>query len=724
MDLKKRLLRKPLQTILWQVMIIAMALLVGVGGALGYASNRLTAVLDEHHTTIAAQTYYSTIQTHEWRGMTYESETILVDLTQEDIDTLESLDMVEMVDLRTLTGAYVPELTADVALAKWGDLHAMNWDYVAERYLNASYNQVVVTGTVEESWTITEDIGLQYSDLSVLGMGSEVPFTYGYAILAVDEILVMNDEYDIFETEEWSSYCGKVFVQTQIYNESEEDWFQEGQRYIVSGSYDPSCYGLGTTVPHTPDGVMLPWIEVNRPHPGTTSCVPEDGKLVMYTDIEYDVFSYSEGDVEGLSEVLLSVGESFPVVQELEGSTEDFLAEHPEWQKQIDLLEMAQHTFPVLGTQALETMQYFVTNAATITEGRAFTQEEYDSGAKVCVISETMAQSGGIQVGDSISVSQYRVGESYEEGNWKIPEGNAPEEANEPHVGTEPIPFGFTTENEKFTVVGIYRLERSWEDNAFAFTPNTMFMPQKAQIGDGFGGPSYMETVTTMSSFTNLETGEQWKDETTYEDLRIRGVYGVYMSVKLKNGTMEEFQEAIAQTDLADHQFLTYDQGYDAMKENIQAVIDAANKLFLIAAAGWLLLLLLYILLYQSREKRNLGIMRSVGADPAQARRYLFLSGFAPAILGISIGTVASGTVAKLVQDKLITLTLTQAQSSAHSGGIKLDNTILTQMLGQSEISAVGLAILGIAQIVIIAALLWLHAALLAKQNTRKLLGV
>lgn len=46
------------------------------------------------------------------------------------------------------------------------------------------------------------------------------------------------------------------------------------------------------------------------------------------------------------------------------------------------------------------------------------------------------------------------------------------------------------TENECFAVVGIYRLENEWEDSAYSITPNTIFVPQKAQIEGGFGGPS------------------------------------------------------------------------------------------------------------------------------------------------------------------------------------------------------------------------------------------
>ena len=715
MDLRKRLFRRPVRTIIWQIVLITMALLVGVSGALGYASNRLIALLDEHHTTIAAQTYYE--NRTDYGGVPH------MYLRESDIEVLENLDMVEMVDLRTLTGAYIPSITADIALAKWGDLHQMNWDYAYERGLNDPYNQIVVTGTVTEAWTIDEnDRGV---DLTVLGKGNDVKVKYAYCILEVDEILVMNEEYDIFPTEEWSSYNGSVFVQALFYDETGEDYFQEGERYIVSGSYDPSAHGMGISVRHTPAGVPLPWIEVNSAFYSSrfTYCFAETDRLIVYQDSETQ--SPDDWEDPDSVEVLLRAEDPLAVVQKLEGTTEDFLEAHPQWQERVKLLEMAQHTFPVLGTECLESMQYFVTSAATITEGRTFTREEYDSGAKVCVISETMAQSGGIKAGDTISVSQYLLGKNYEEGNRKSPlEPFADGEANEPNVGVLPIPNGLATENEEFTVVGIYRLERSWDNNAFAFTPNTMFVPQKAQIPGGIGGPSYDEVVTGMVTFTDLQTGETWEDETTWVNTYANGSYGVYMSIKLKNGTMEEFQEAIAQTRLATQQFLTYDQGYEGMKENVDAVIAAANRLFVMAAAVWLLLLLLYILLYQAREKRNLGIMRSVGAQPGRARRYLFASGFLPAVVGIGIGTALSSYVTRLVQDKLIGLTLTQAQSSAHSGGMELDNTMLAQMLGESEMTAAGLLILALAQIVVIAVFLWCHAALLAKKNSRKLLGV
>lgn len=70
---------------------------------------------------------------------------------------------------------------------------------------------------------------------------------------------------------------------------------------------------------------------------------------------------------------------------------------------------------------------------------------------------------------------------------------------------------------------------------------------------------------------------------------------------------------------------------------------------------------MLYILPGQSPERKNLGVMRSIGAKPDQARRYPFLSGMLPAVVGVIVGTLLSNTAAKLVQDKLVSLTLVQS---------------------------------------------------------------
>ena len=56
MDISTRLFRRPFTTVLWSVLLIAMALLVGVGSVLSYSTQNLLPMLGENHTAIALRT--------------------------------------------------------------------------------------------------------------------------------------------------------------------------------------------------------------------------------------------------------------------------------------------------------------------------------------------------------------------------------------------------------------------------------------------------------------------------------------------------------------------------------------------------------------------------------------------------------------------------------------------------------------------------------------------
>ncbi len=713
MDTRKRLLRRPVRTILWQTLLIAMSLLIGVSSVLVYSSNQLTTVLDEHQTTIATQQLnIQKVGPGEWR-------THPVCLYQEDIDAIRELDMVKDVDLRTLTGAYIPELSARIGLVNRYGMNLEDVDFLAEWGANTSYQKVILAGTVEQAWMTSHGSVVDY-DLSAVG-GPELVEGYSHrALINIEQVILAHEDYEFFPSEEFTDYNGKVIVEYPcFYKEDDENYnqnfFEVGETYVLRGDFDP---GLSKR-----DGDPNAISFATRLESGMIALqglhysLIEGNQLATYTEYESDAAPFSNSGVEA---ILSYGGDRRIMAEKVETTVEDVISSAP-WQEIITLYDKTLHSFPVIGTEYLESMYCFVQNEASIVNGRTFTKEEYDAGEKVCVISESVATNAGIRVGDTVTFSQFHVPTEYATGNDSLDHG-VDGTLNNPSIGYEPIPYGFETENETFTVVGIYRLENEWEDSAYSISPNTIFVPQKAQIPGGFGGVSYEEE--RIETYWVSYNDSEWIKETGPQLVRVdNGVLGVFMSILLENGRMADFEEAIKETDYADRIFLTFDQGYEAAQESVQSVIAMANKLFSIAAAGWVLLLLLYILLGQSPERKNLGIMRSVGAKPHQARRYLFLSGLLPAVVGVGIGTALSNMAAKLVQDKLVSLTLTQSQSSAHSGGIPLDNSALAGMLAESTLSFQGVLILAAIELCIIGVLLWLHAAYLARKKPRKLLG-
>lgn len=715
MDLKKRLLRRPVRTVLWQVMLIAMSLLIGVSSVLVYSARQLTTVLDEHQTTIATQQLnIQKIGPSEWRSYP-------VRLYQEDIDAIKAMDMVKDVDLRTLTGAYIPELSARIGLVNRYDMNLMDVDQFAEYGANSSYDKIILAGTVEQAWMTSHNSVVDY-DLSVVG-GPELVEGYCHrAVINIEQIIVAHEDYEFFPSEEFTEYNGKIIVEYPcFYKEDDENFnknfFEVGKTYVMRGCFEPELFKRDGDISSISFATRLSAGMISLQ--GMHYSMIEDNQLVTYTEMEIDAAPFAESEVE----TILSYGGERRILAEKVETTVEEVITSDRWQEIITLYDKTLHSFPVIGTEYLESMYCFLKNEASIVNGRTFTQAEYDTGEKVCIISESVATNAGIEVGNTVTFNQFHVPTDYGSGNDSLDHG-IDGTLNNPAIGYEPVPYGFETENETFTVVGIYRLENEWENSAYSITPNTIFVPQKAQIPGGFGGASYEHEVV-RTRWVSYDDSEEWVQETgPVIEIFDNGVLGVFMSIILENGRMADFEEAIKETDYADRIFLTFDQGYEAAQDSIQSVIAMANKLFSFAAAGWVLLLLLYILLGQTPERKNLGIMRSVGAKPYQARRYLFVSGLLPAAVGVTVGTLLSNQVALRVQDKLVSLTLTRAQSSAHSGGIPLDNTALAGMLAESTLSPQGVLILAAIQICVIGVLLWLHAAYLSRKKPRKLLGV
>ena len=141
------------------------------------------------------------------------------------------------------------------------------------------------------------------------------------------------------------------------------------------------------------------------------------------------------------------------------------------------LLEKQNHSLVVMGTENLEAVYGFTSNAANIVQGRSFIQEEYDSGAKVCILGETVANASGISVGDTITLEQYLC----EENNISVDDEPWDGKQNNPDIGRLNIRTEYGPA-EEFTVVGLYRQRDEWGDSSYSFTHNTIFIPQAAQI--------------------------------------------------------------------------------------------------------------------------------------------------------------------------------------------------------------------------------------------------
>ena len=730
MDTRKRILRRPASTIVWAALITLAALILGVAGSLYASALGVPAALEKRQTTIAIQN--NKMEEQEDGSWSFDPEKVL--LYEEDIDYLRSLPMVKDVDLRRFSGAYIEGLFARLGLKDFFG------NYQNLEQVNDSYKNVLIIGTVEKVWT-AEYHSTVLHDLTEIGHGDRVGEKWCCALMNVDEVVSMHPDYPLFpQGPDDELYTGKVRLRFNVFDEHEGPFFKVGSKYAVYGEYSPSCSSMNND-PMPPEVPMAPHIFYSPASVDYFSCFVEGDELVSYKSEHEEITAEDIPTFDDPGTMKLKTLENrTPVVKQWDGTAAELL-EDPYWKGLAEKLEMNLHTFPVIGTNCLESMYCFVENKVKIVDGRTFTEEEYKNGSRVLILDETIARAAGLSAGDSVSVRQFVPPVGDEQGNSSIRTKyfDFMDSTNNPVLGRDPFFVEDPRGAEEFTIVGLYRQENEWEDSLGSFTPNTVFVPRGAQIEEAVGGPSVLvgyEERTSMGYHLdengNIVEGEPdtWQEPIIEPGL----VNGMYMSIILKNGSIDEFLERIAADSeyteidymgkpyrvyskgLGGHEFLCFDQGYADAKESIGAITDSSRRLAAIALGGAALIFIAYMLLYQGLERKTIGVMRCLGARKPQVRRYLFTSGLIIAAAGIFLGTALSGAVSKLVSDKLAELTVS---------GAKLEGSadLFREMLAEGGMPAWSLAALGLAEAAAGAAALWAQAALIAGKKTRKLLG-
>ena len=672
MDTKIRLTRKPFSTALWLVLVTAMTVLLCVGAGLWYSSERTADAIDGLHYTVAYRTDIHFTVTERENGITKHFVPRNTSLTDQQF--LAELDCVEAVYENTLTGGYSPGFTPLGAV--------LNRDHN-----NQPYDKVVFIATVTDIYT-EKYPNIRY-DLSKVGLGETSEVYEQHCTVKIEEYLSANQDVCRIGTE-WENDIGELYL--TFLKEEDAGFMEVGGRYVIVGRrYELSIGSLNPPRYFTDDDSI-----VNGNHLRNVS--------VQFSDID------EKTNIWKVSTATVGV----PHVTRIHGTAEEFLADpdNAEWVKLLGIQDMAQHSVPILGTDSLESMYIFANSRARITEGRSITQEEYDTGARVCVLSTALAEKSGICVGDIIPISQFWCVTGSETDNWST--STTPQDGmlNNPTIGNVSTETKLMTRDEEFIVIGLYQLSNEWSESSYDVTPNTVFIPKAAQLPGGFGCFSHSDSVTWLDENGEEKTATQSSPDASW---------GVYHGVKLKNGTAEDFQKALVGTSL-EGQYIVTDQGYGSILGSIRAVSESSRQLFALVCVGWLLLLCLYLMLYQGFQRRNLGIMRSLGASPRVAGRYLLGSGMAVAALGIGIGSLVSLGLLSKVQNLLYEAATYTVTLSSYSPSGPTERSF-RDLLAQSQLPPAAILLLAAAQLTLFALTMYIQARSLSRRTPGQLLG-
>ena len=284
-----------------------------------------------------------------------------------------------------------------------------------------------------------------------------------------------------------------------------------------------------------------------------------------------------------------------PSIQELpEGVTaREIMDGTASWQTALKALDVTNHSVPVLTVEKVEALADFAAGNAMVTQGRSFSQSEYDSGAAVCLISESLARENGLNVGDSLPLSLY-------EDDPGLPPIYARfQEYCNPRASVFVPQEGFRQETE-YTIIGLYRQSSEWVTTPTSFTPNSVFAPEKSVT---------CQTVT--------------------------GSCGVWSSLVLQNGTIDQMEARLKENGLGGT-VTYYDQGYSNIVESLDGYTRVSRTVLLVGLALWAVVLAAYCVLLPMQEGKTALRMWTLGAK----RRDIAGQIWTPSALMAAAGTV------------------------------------------------------------------------------------
>ena len=313
-----------------------------------------------------------------------------------------------------------------------------------------------------------------------------------------------------------------------------------------------------------------------------------------------------------------------PLYAEYEGDVHDFLESEDGkvWRDEIiPACEASQHAAKLMLTDNINSVYQFNTGAATLVDGRLFTKDEYDSGAKVCLISQLYADFNDLRVGDKLNMDIYAPDTKNNLGNH-----NSIRFYADTYIEMNTLYSDCMLESEQeYEIVGIYTAP-STPLGSYALGPNMFFAPK-----------------SSVPEVRSLDEAKDWQ----YRKMPILN------SVILKYGTTEQFEQYMSDNGWGEC-FVYSDQGYSEVGEALQAAMTSAERLLIVSLAVFVIVLCVYIFLIANRIKPSVRTMRIVGVSRAKCFGQSMLAMLPLLLIAVAVGAVLGGLLFDMVSGAVV----------------------------------------------------------------------
>lgn len=268
------------------------------------------------------------------------------------------------------------------------------------------------------------------------------------------------------------------------------------------------------------------------------------------------------------------------------------------------------NTIPVIPTNKTELLLDFHQGNMPIKKGRNITEEEYEVGAKVCIVPQGLANRNNIKIGDKLNLQLYFADYEKSASLTYFPSGGLVTDFG--YLNSQGEAYS-VFENSDYEIVGIYTSTQQ--------TSN----PTGYEIG-------YNTVVIPTNSVEN-------SDENNI--INFGPMKGYTTSFEIPNGTTKHYIEEFQRLGINNLEINFYDGGYERLASGMKNLKMVAMILIVVSIVTTLAILLFFIFLFIGKQKKRTAIERSLGMNKKECIRSLLYG-----ILGIiSIGSLIGSII-------------------------------------------------------------------------------
>lgn len=389
-------------------------------------------------------------------------------------------------------------------------------------------------------------------------------------------------------------YCG--------YSAQNAVQLKAGKTYICTLIYDLGLYTVGpapfSTQYGAEDGVLM------------TSSAKRSGNETVPVDARLPFFSFS----------------SFPERPAIEEVTEGFWAEDEQgalWFEWVKAHDSYRNYFLVQAVNGLQLIPEFHEKQVYVGHGREITDEEFRTGAAVCMVSREFAVSNRLTVGDTVTLPLVYALYGY------LPDRERTYTEISPgyptfHRGYSPLnaegklyaPFW----EAEYEIVGLYE----------PLAEGTLFCGESSLAKEMFIIPAKSVKASDRNNIAHYGA-----------------MHTLNTSFQIQNGTIQEFDAKLrAAVSNAEKLVITYDDnGYSKVMNDLE---NARLSAFLLCAVGVLSTLGIVILLlyfFVVRQKKRTAIERSLGMTRRQCAVSLLAGIMILTLLSVTVGSICGAAL-------------------------------------------------------------------------------